>query len=63
MTTRYTDCPCCQRRGYYQRQDGTRRCRYCGHDDRVEAAADAHNRLLDQATRGLGRLLDREREK
>jgi len=63
----YSACPSCQRKGWHRpahvpvRQ--FRRCRYCGHDNRLLLAERALQATFDAAHRKLARTLDKEKEK
>ena len=72
----YSECPSCQRKGWHrpsaakaQRAWGAvsgapqfRRCRYCGHDNRLLLAERALQATFDAAHRKLARTLDKKKE-
>lgn len=62
----YRDCPCCTKRGWFAPKGsapGYRKCRYCGHDNGVEIAAQRLHKTLDKGVGAIRSDLDRKKKR
>ncbi len=60
----YKPCPRCAMKGWYRPAKAPprhRRCRFCGHDNRVDVAANELHATLDRGHKSLKRTLDKAR--
>jgi hypothetical protein len=62
----YSQCPSCQSKGWHRPAAAEppqfRRCRYCGHDNRLLLAERALQATFDAAHRKLARTLDKKKK-
>jgi hypothetical protein len=60
----FTNCPRCGKKSWYRPTGAAhraRRCRLCGHDNRVQLAEDALQKTLDRGHAKVRRALDRNK--